>query len=289
MLLYLILHLNIVELDIKLIKCYIIKMKKGEFMEKLNEENFLNYCIDVRGITTFHPIYNETSKQPLETPEGMARKYDYNNGILAFVGEDGSYYVTPFCGDIIPLIEEEGYEHKKLYVPFSNFDIPSDEKLAKLWEELRTEAIKLFKQNQIERENENIAAIAAAKAEDQGLQELPAETYEESLEIPINGLETTSMFSHENQLTKPVEYDQMEKCLGTYTQNNGLIAFVDDKGKTYVSPFSEKTKSSLETAGYKMGYIWVPLSNGEEIVDPAIAAKWEQMCINARQIQGGKK
>lgn len=54
-------------------------------------------------------------------------------------------------------------------------------------------------------------------------------------------------------------------------QNNGQIAFTNDYGIVYVTPYRTEIHSILEEAGYKEGSIFVPFSNGEERPD---SYKW---------------
>lgn len=49
----------------------------------------------------------------------------------------------------------------------------------------------------------------------------------------------------------------------TKCQNNGQIAFADQYGIVYVTPYRNEIHSILETNGYKEGSIFVPFSNGE--------------------------
>ena len=49
----------------------------------------------------------------------------------------------------------------------------------------------------------------------------------------------------------------------TKWQNNGQIAFADENGNVYVTPFRPEIDSILEQAGYRMGSMFVPFSNSE--------------------------
>ena len=49
----------------------------------------------------------------------------------------------------------------------------------------------------------------------------------------------------------------------TKCQNNGQIAFADQYGTVYVTPYRKEIHSILQEAGYKESSIFVPFSNGE--------------------------
>ena len=119
-------------------------------------------------------------------------------------------------------------------------------------------------------------------ARERGIVELPKALLEISLEIPQEGLETSWM-GQKPERTFPVSGDySIEAAMGTYTQNNGRVAFVTTEGKTYVTPFCFEARETLKAAGYKEGSLFVPLSNGEEILDPDLNAKWHAMCSKAK-------
>lgn len=49
----------------------------------------------------------------------------------------------------------------------------------------------------------------------------------------------------------------------TKYQNNGQIAYADENGSVYVTPFRSGINEILSEAGYQQGSLWVPFSNGE--------------------------
>ena len=81
----------------------------------------------------------------------------------------------------------------------------------------------------------------------------------------------------------------IRKSLGTYCQNNGRVVFVDDKGDTYVTPHCVEVIEILEAAGYRPGSLFVPLSNGERIVNDELRAKWEKLCSRLPEVGSGPK
>lgn len=62
--------------------------------------------------------------------------------------------------------------------------------------------------------------------------------------------------------------------LGRYCTNNGKVVFVYRDGHTYVVG-GYWIINELKAAGYRASGLFVPLSNGEQIVDPYLAAQWE--------------
>ena len=44
-----------------------------------------------------------------------AKKYGWNNGTVAFITENGEYYVTPFCFEVRDYLEELGYNVEPKY------------------------------------------------------------------------------------------------------------------------------------------------------------------------------
>ncbi len=81
----------------------------------------------------------------------------------------------------------------------------------------------------------------------------------------------------ESSRTFPIYDFQLLAFMGTYWQNNGIVVFVDENGKQYVTPFCFQIKQMLRDAGYLEKPLNVPLSNGEQIVDPTLAATWNSL------------
>ena len=61
-----------------------------------------------------------------------------------------------------------------------------------------------------------------------------------------------------------------------YGTNNGILALVNADGKTYITKGYSLIKE-LEEKGYKETGIHGALSNGEEIIDPILAAEWDHI------------
>lgn len=240
-------------------------------------EDILKMCIRVDGTKTYYPIYDEYSTEPLSANPEYAKKYGWNNGTVAFITENGEYYVTPFCVEVRDYLDSIGYRDVGLYVPFSNGDIPADKDAALVWEALRNKAREVYEEKRIEEHKEKMRKLS----EEKRIQPLPQQVYELCLNIPENGLMTSWMGS-EPSLTSAVREWDVPDHMGTYCQNNGKVVFVNDEGKTFVTPYCSEIREVLEAAGYKQGSLFVPLSNGEEIVDAKLNEQWNFMVTDAR-------
>jgi len=242
------------------------------------DQSILDLCIRVNGMTAYYPQYDKVSETPLEPTPEMVGKYGWNNGRVAFVTPKGDYYVTPYCVEVADYLTAHGYQNGYIYVPFSNWDEPSDPLEAQKWKKLCVAARQLHNEKEKERRRENIKNISRSK----GIKELPQEVYDMSLLIPDEGLKTKHLYTEES-VTMPVPDFDLKDTIGTYYQNNGRVVFVDNKGKTYVTPYCHEVRQLLSEAGYRERGLYVPLSNGEAILDPQLSARWKELCLGARQ------
>ena len=92
------------------------------------DQNILKLCMRVNGVKTYHPIFEVTSERGLQGDPSCIGKYCWNNGKVAFVTRDGSYYVTPYCFDVADYLRDNGYVEGSIFVPFSNGEVPEDRK-----------------------------------------------------------------------------------------------------------------------------------------------------------------
>ncbi len=241
------------------------------------DQNILKLCMKVNGVKTYHPIFEVTSERALQGDPSQIGKFCWNNGKVAFVTRDGSYYVTPYCFEVADYLRENGYEESSIFVPFSNGEVPEDENLRALWENLVNGAREMHKQ----KEEAEKVQICAELARQKGLETLPVEVYDMCLQIPREGLRY-SHWGEESKCFPPEDY-RLKDVLGTWCQNNGRVVFVDDKGNTYVTPYCEEVRNALTASRYREGSLFVPLSNGEELLDPNLNAKWKNMTNLARE------
>lgn len=55
-----------------------------------------------------------------------AKTWAYNNSVVAFIDEEGDYYVIPCLKNVQRVLLENSYQKAYFYVPFSNWDFPID-------------------------------------------------------------------------------------------------------------------------------------------------------------------
>ncbi|MBQ3353201.1 hypothetical protein IJG89_02560 [Candidatus Saccharibacteria bacterium] len=63
--------------------------------------------------------------------------YNEFRGTLAYIDEEGNFFVTPFAGYKEAALIKSGYAKEDFYVPFSHGDIPLDSK--NKWNQLQNE------------------------------------------------------------------------------------------------------------------------------------------------------
>ena len=124
-------------------------------------------------------------------------------------------------------------------------------------------------------------------AQERGITQLPPAIFAMCLKIPRRGLPVLSWqakaIGSETHYAMPEGIDEFgntsyENCVGYYGTNNGRIAFVDNKGDSYVSPHMQEVEEMLIASGYEDKGLGVYMSNGEEIVDPELASQWDALC-----------
>ncbi len=243
------------------------------------DERILKLCMRVNGLTAYFPQYNKVDSTPIEPKPEMIGKYGWNNGVVAFVTANGDYYVTPYCVEVADYLSSNGYENNYIYVPFSNLDEPSDGVQAQAWKKLCMEAKELHNQKEKERKREQVKIMATSKH----VSQLPLEIYEMSLEIPNDGL-VVKHYGGETTIVRPVPEFSLREDIGTYNDNNSIIVFVDNNGKTFISPYHHEVLEILKNNKYQHSKIYVPLSNGEEIVDNTTNDQWKKLCLGSREM-----
>ena len=89
------------------------------------------------GMETFFPQFNARETLTISRIQSNKLTYAYNNSVVAFVDEEGTFYVIPDLKGIQKVLSENGYVKAYFYVPFSNWDYPVvyKEKWENLWKE----------------------------------------------------------------------------------------------------------------------------------------------------------
>ena len=75
--------------------------------------------------------------------------------------------------------------------------------------------------------------------------------------------------------------DFLRNHRGEWDTNNGVICFIDRRGRPWVTPDTEKHREALGRAGYKSGEINIPLSN-EEPAGREASQRWDKILVRDR-------
>lgn len=193
--------------------------------------------------------------------------YAVNNSTICFVYQN-EVYVTPWTQSAERTLIKAGFTERTFYVPFSNWDFPKDEE--KRWEELMFKAM--------ESHSLDYEANCAEWCDKHHIGLLSEQTMRRCFRIPSDGISVKHPFYD----TETYPACGGEICmdstvtskLGQYCTNNGRVVFVYHDGHTYVAR-GYWILPELKAAGYTEGSLFVPFSNGETIVDPVLAEKWE--------------
>lgn len=86
------------------------------------------------GMETFFPQFSMRKKLLISNLHTKPMTYAYNNSVVAFVDEHGTFYAIPDIKGTQKILIENGYQKAYFYVPFSNWDYPVDFK--KEWDSL---------------------------------------------------------------------------------------------------------------------------------------------------------
>ena len=194
--------------------------------------------------------------------------YSSNNGTLAMI-IDNNFYATPSTRSVLEFLEEEGFVEKFFYVPFSNGEYPVRERW--IWEKLKAIA---------EVSNyEDFLEDCAKYCDEHGVGELDKSILSNALEIPHKGIRIKHL-GFEDKVYPVINSILLDSYsaekLGTYCCNNGRVVFITRDAKTYVTK-GYKIIESLREAGYEEKSVFVPFSNGEEIIDSEYAFMWAQI------------
>lgn len=236
----------------------------------LTIDSLMEQALEVKDgmITVFPQFKQEEALKVSEIVPKFPGCYATNNSTVAFVFKN-RFFAIPRTRKVIKTLHSEGFKQKMFFVPFSNWDYPKHEK--NKWDNLLEEAKKArdeeFSEDCIEYCDEhNIGVI-----EDKFLVN-SFEMIAEGVRVKHPMYETV-LYPTINK--KLLDYPSREQ-LGCFGKNNGKVAFVYRNGKTYVAK-GYKIIDSLLSAGYKETGIFVPFSNGEEIMDPVLKARWESI------------
>ncbi len=199
-------------------------------------------------------------------------EYSVHNNVICFVHKY-RVFVTPFTRQRMATLDDAGFCPNNFNVPFSNGEFPINER--KKWDKLMVEARGA---NYPDYENGCIKW-----AEKHNILPLKKDTMKKCFRIPFSGVPVE--YSDQIGSREARIYPACKECvvdaavlekIGTFCQNDNIVAFVYRDGHTYVTR-GLWILDELREAGYKEGYLFVPFSWGEVILDPVLRKKWEEI------------
>lgn len=193
--------------------------------------------------------------------------YATNNSTVCFV-YDNEVFVTPYTRSIMSSLRSAGFCKKYFYVPFSNGDYPKSEQFK--WNALREKARQSYK--------EDFVSDCETYCDERHIGAIREETLANCFEMPESGVRVKHLYFEDTYY--PIMNQSSLDCrsvnLGHFCSNNGRVVFVYRNGKTYVAK-GYKILNELRAAGYTESGLFVPFSNGEQIQDCALRARWESI------------
>ena len=101
---------------------------------------------------------------------------------------------------------------------------------------------------------------------------LKEETIRKCFPLPDNGLKVNHiLWNCDGVFIYPISSEYNNH----FSYNNGKVVFVHDD-TTYVAKGYGIIKT-LKAAGFEQASLWVPLSNGEYLLDPCLKEIWENL------------
>lgn len=222
------------------------------------------------GIVAVFPQFNqEESLNLTELAPKFNGRYAVNNSTVCYVTADGEIFVTPYTRSALSTLCNAGFSRREFYVPFSNGDYPKAEQYQ--WKTLREKARKSYE--------EDFFSDCNKFCDEHNIGYISEESLKNCFQMPMSGVRVKHLY-FEN-CYYPVITSTCLDCvaidrIGKFCTNNGRVVFVYRDGKTYVTK-GYKILSELRAAGYREAALFVPFSNGEEIVDPVLKASWDRI------------
>lgn len=190
---------------------------------------------------------------------GTRGVFDQNNGVIAFLTGRGEYRVAPYSEDLSEALRAAGYREGGLFVALSNGELPAQVAM-------RTEWLRM---------NEDVKELRRARFEECALTTYLSEAAVSGI---VHGVASRGDFwcvdnvAYRGSAQGPVanlpgrfaDVSLRAQLIGRYDTNNGLLAFVDESGATFIGRSCQQNLDTLNAAGYRSGSIFVPFSNGEQ-------------------------
>lgn len=221
------------------------------------------------GMTVVFPQFHQEENLNIE---GLVPKfngcYAVNNSTVCYVS-DNEVFVTPYTREAMYALEEGRFRKEYFYVPFSNWDYPKNEMVT--WNQLRQKAKESYKREFVE--------DCEKWCDKHFIGALSDKTLENCFEMPTDGVKVKHLYFEDCYY--PAIQNFCLDCtavdkLGKYCTNNGRVIFVYRDGKTYVTK-GYHILDELRAAGYTKAGLFVPFSNGEEILDFCLKARWDSI------------
>lgn len=235
-------------------------------MDSLKESAVRGYS----GMTVVFPQF--TKEETLDVSKLVPKFngcYAMNNSTVCFVSNN-EVFITPYEDIIERSLCSAGFREEDFWVPFSNGDYPKNEQ--KKWKDLCEVA------SQYRRKRNAEACVSYCDKHHIGT--IRKETLENCFEIPVTGVKV-KIRGYETYHYPCVNFDGIVDyaTIGHFCANNGKVVFVYRDGKTYVAK-GYKIMEELRAAGYTERNMWVPLSNGEQILDNVLKECWDSIKKN---------
>lgn len=185
--------------------------------------------------------------------------YGSNNGRTSWVDAKGQQWLARADEETIEALRAAGYRGNGIYVPFSNGEQALDPNVVRGLDVLRHGL-----DSEVNMSALNRVAGIKAEAEKKGVSPLTAE--QEAGFFKLDGFFTQHLDAQPILHRNIIESQGRWQNIGHYDSNNGIIAFVDDKGSTWVGEASAANHDALESKGYTHASMNVPMSNGEAVI-----------------------
>lgn len=226
----------------------------------------------VRVYTGMIAIFPQFSQEEALNISELAPKfngcYATNNSTVCFVS-DNEVFVTPYTRVTMRSLHNAGFCKEYFYVPFSNGDYPKSEQFK--WNSLREKARQSYAEDFVE--------DCVSYCDEHHIGTISDETLRNCFEMPSTGVKVKRIYFEECYY--PIINSACFDCtavdrIGRFCTNNGRVVFVYRNGKTYVTK-GYGILNELRAAGYTESGLFVPFSNGEQIQDPVLKARWESI------------
>lgn len=199
--------------------------------------------------------------------------YALNSSIICFI-DNNEVFVIPYMRAVMNCLCSAGFKKQEFRFPLDSFLYYPKEDEDK-WYSLCTEAYQSYQ--------DDFSDDCAFYCDNHNIGVISKETLENCLEIPLRGIsvkdhyvEATYYEIIKHSLLGPTEFtDDTAEKIGKFNSINGVVVFTYRDGKTYVTK-GNAILSELTNAGYtKSDRFCVPLSNGGEIKDYGLRARWK--------------